>query len=366
MATTFKSISVPQVKFDPFTGEIAFGQRPIGRPRDRISASEIKSFLKASGSNSGERWITINSDNEGGGTHVKINGDGKIVAGPAGLAARGITHLSDFGKGKEDKESGSDVDPEEQKRKIIQRTEERRSVSRRESMNQARDRSRANEKPIELSGRLSETDQRAVYNAAVGRRSAEAQQDAATRHDIQHFRDLSDEEKTANESISRQFFNDVYRKHGDKYGTAGDLHPDDAAKFGVNQKKPEAQKETPTQKPVATSPAERPWTPQMSADAKKPKEMYLDEKRNELGFEPTAAEARKLDEDAERRHKKNVDEAFSRGEISPTSKIGQQHFEDYPDLGAKYGEKKPNDSVDNDPNTASIMTGSSSEPDKGA
>ena len=110
MTTTFKSISVPQVKFDSFTGEIAYGQRPIVRPRERIATSEIKSFLKASGSNSGERWITINSDNEGGGTHVKINGDGKIVAGPAGLAARGITHLSDFGKGGDKKEERENRD----------------------------------------------------------------------------------------------------------------------------------------------------------------------------------------------------------------------------------------------------------------
>jgi len=46
-----------------------------------------------------ERWITINGDHDdGGGTHIQIDDSGKIVAGPAGLADKGIRSLSDFGK----------------------------------------------------------------------------------------------------------------------------------------------------------------------------------------------------------------------------------------------------------------------------
>ena len=99
--STFKSISAPQVRFDHFTGEIEFGEQPLVKPQERVARSEIKSFLRSVIKSDGERWITIHphGSEEGGGTHVKISGDGKIVAGPAGLAARGITHLSDFGKG---------------------------------------------------------------------------------------------------------------------------------------------------------------------------------------------------------------------------------------------------------------------------
>jgi hypothetical protein len=88
MTTTFKSISAPQVRFDSFTGSIEFGRQPIVPPAERVARSEIKSFLKSSGG--GERWITIGGeDEEGHGVHVKIDGSGKITAGPAGLNEHG-------------------------------------------------------------------------------------------------------------------------------------------------------------------------------------------------------------------------------------------------------------------------------------
>lgn len=45
---------------------------------------------------SGERWVTIGRGDEGG-TPVKIDGAGAIVAGPASLAKKGIKKLTDFG-----------------------------------------------------------------------------------------------------------------------------------------------------------------------------------------------------------------------------------------------------------------------------
>jgi phage gp29-like protein len=53
----------------------------------------------------GEKWITIGgsageSGKHEGGAHVKIDGSGKITAGPAALAKKGIQSLSDFGKTK--------------------------------------------------------------------------------------------------------------------------------------------------------------------------------------------------------------------------------------------------------------------------
>ena len=56
-------------------------------------------------------WITIGGkDGEGHGVHVKVSDDGKIEAGPAGLADKGIRHLSDFGK------KPSELKPKETKR----------------------------------------------------------------------------------------------------------------------------------------------------------------------------------------------------------------------------------------------------------
>jgi hypothetical protein len=81
--------------------------------RNQDSESDTKSHptLKS------ERWITIGGDKDpdgdGGGTHVKIDDDGKIVAGPEGLADKGIQKLSDFGKN----ESGESK-PEEKPKPI--------------------------------------------------------------------------------------------------------------------------------------------------------------------------------------------------------------------------------------------------------
>lgn len=44
-----------------------------------------------------ERWITVGSGDEGG-TPIKVDDKGKIVAGPKGMADKGIKKLSDFGK----------------------------------------------------------------------------------------------------------------------------------------------------------------------------------------------------------------------------------------------------------------------------
>lgn len=58
------------------------------------------------------RWITINSDGEGGGTPIKIDEDGTILAGPSSLAEQGIRHISHFGK---DRDSEADQDAETEK-----------------------------------------------------------------------------------------------------------------------------------------------------------------------------------------------------------------------------------------------------------
>lgn len=44
------------------------------------------------------RWITLHGGEDGGGTHVQVNGSGDIVKGPSGLAAKGIKNVGDFGK----------------------------------------------------------------------------------------------------------------------------------------------------------------------------------------------------------------------------------------------------------------------------
>lgn len=46
-----------------------------------------------------EHWITLRGGGEGSGTHVQVDKDGNITAGPAALAAKGIKNMSDFGKG---------------------------------------------------------------------------------------------------------------------------------------------------------------------------------------------------------------------------------------------------------------------------
>lgn len=61
-----------------------------------------------------ERWITLNGDSGedgNGGTPVKIDDDGAIVAGPDGLAEKGITHLEHFGGKKPTAEKPAKKEP---------------------------------------------------------------------------------------------------------------------------------------------------------------------------------------------------------------------------------------------------------------
>lgn len=63
----------------------------------------------------GERWITLNGnsgEDGNGGTPVKIDGEGAIVAGPSGLADKGVKSLKDFGNGGKEKTAG-DAPPEQ-------------------------------------------------------------------------------------------------------------------------------------------------------------------------------------------------------------------------------------------------------------
>lgn len=66
------------------------------------------------------RWITIGShgEGEGGGVHVKIDGKGDIVAGPKGIADKGVKNLSDFGK-KDDKSSKHSITNKDDKPKDL-------------------------------------------------------------------------------------------------------------------------------------------------------------------------------------------------------------------------------------------------------
>ena len=82
----FPHLKAPTVAFSQKSRRFVFGEQAIGSVR--------KSAVDT------ERWITIGADKgePGHGTHVKISGDGKIVAGPSGLADKGIRSLSDFGK----------------------------------------------------------------------------------------------------------------------------------------------------------------------------------------------------------------------------------------------------------------------------
>lgn len=57
-----------------------------------------------------EHWITLRGGGEGAGTHVQVDKEGNITAGPAALAAKGIKNMSDFGK-------KAQADPIEDRRK---------------------------------------------------------------------------------------------------------------------------------------------------------------------------------------------------------------------------------------------------------
>lgn len=74
--------------------------------RDHVREIQAEHYAKKPAKGQKElHWITLNGG-DGEGTHVQVDGEGKIKAGPKGLADKGVTKLSDFG-GKEGKESES-------------------------------------------------------------------------------------------------------------------------------------------------------------------------------------------------------------------------------------------------------------------
>lgn len=86
----FPHLKAPTVRFSQKSKRFVIGQESVASVR---KSAKVDS----------ERWITIGGkEDEGHGVHVKISGDGKIVAGPSGLADKGIRSLSDFGKAKDD------------------------------------------------------------------------------------------------------------------------------------------------------------------------------------------------------------------------------------------------------------------------
>lgn len=97
-------MEVLTVSYDPLIGQMVYGKRPLFEPCQVIQPSQIKSYLQQMqrANYKAEHWVTIN------GTHVKIDGEGKITAGPSTLSGRSIEHLSDFGnKHKDDREHGN-------------------------------------------------------------------------------------------------------------------------------------------------------------------------------------------------------------------------------------------------------------------
>ncbi len=84
----------------------------------RAELAAAKYALSQGNGKSDERWITIHphGHEEGTGTPVKIDGQGRIVGGPKGIADKGIKKLSDFGgKGKDTKSEDGSGKSEEKK-----------------------------------------------------------------------------------------------------------------------------------------------------------------------------------------------------------------------------------------------------------
>jgi hypothetical protein len=102
-------MEVLTVSYDPLIGQMVYGTRPLFEPCEIIKPSQIKSYLQQMqrANYKSEHWVTIN------GTHVKIDGEGKITAGPSTLTGRGIDHLSDFSKKHEDDRSHSNASHDE-------------------------------------------------------------------------------------------------------------------------------------------------------------------------------------------------------------------------------------------------------------
>ena len=80
----------------------------------RAELAAAKYALSQGDGKSDERWITIHphGHEEGTGTPVKIDGEGRIVGGPKGIADKGIKKLSDFGGKKEHTDGGTGKHPE--------------------------------------------------------------------------------------------------------------------------------------------------------------------------------------------------------------------------------------------------------------
>jgi hypothetical protein len=89
-------------------------QKPGGKQKQSAGDKPQKFAKEESDDDEGEgHWITVGGEANSetgakheGGTPIKITGDGRIVAGPAGLADKGIKNLADFGKTKVGEESG--------------------------------------------------------------------------------------------------------------------------------------------------------------------------------------------------------------------------------------------------------------------
>jgi hypothetical protein len=69
------------------------------------SRADVAAFKYAKANGDQGRWITLkpHGDDSDDYVHVKIGDDGRIEAGPAGMAKKGIHNLSDFGKSHEER-----------------------------------------------------------------------------------------------------------------------------------------------------------------------------------------------------------------------------------------------------------------------
>lgn len=121
------------------------------------------------------------------------------------------------------------------KRDVGREAHEKVSAAVADAMSKAEAEAKAAAKPFVHSGKMPEKDERAIHNQAEGGRVRAAREDAANRAKIEAYRSLDPDEKASLGDAIRQFHKNLYRQHGNKYGTAGDLHPDDAKLFGVKR-----------------------------------------------------------------------------------------------------------------------------------
>ena len=131
-----------------------------------------------------------------------------------------------------------DTPVEARRREVARAASDRASAAVSAAMKRAEAEAKAKEEPFvhnPARGQLSEKDQRSIHTIAANNRVRAARTDAATREQINQYRSMSQEERDSLETAARDFFRRTHREHGDKYGTANDLHPDDAKLFGVKQ-----------------------------------------------------------------------------------------------------------------------------------